>query len=181
VSSRRLHEASLRSRRLAFRNCRGLVLPQLTTGKPPPRKKVEREVGGRGIRERKVQKRAEKCAFQSASVVASRGRLGRPPFERRACASCRLQGGAGCAPAGGRTETRARGPDGSRMRSPQLARCSHDQLRRRMGQHGAALARSRGGGCEVYFIQTAFIQSAAELACLLGPMGPRAGDPCSPS
>ena len=32
--------------------------------KPTPRKKVEREVGGRGIRERKVQKRAEKCAFQ---------------------------------------------------------------------------------------------------------------------
>jgi hypothetical protein len=37
-------------------------------------------------------------------------------------------------------ETRARGPDGSRMRSPQLARCSRDQIRRRMGQHGAALA-----------------------------------------
>ena len=47
-------------------------------------------------------------------------------------------------------ETRARGPDGSRMRSPQLARCSRDQLRRRMGQHGAALARGRGGGCEVF-------------------------------
>ena len=47
-------------------------------------------------------------------------------------------------------EARARGPDGSRMRSPQLARCSRDQLRRRMGQHGAALARGRGGGCEVF-------------------------------
>ena len=47
-------------------------------------------------------------------------------------------------------ETRARGPDGSRMRSPQLARCSRDQLRRRMGQHGAALGRARGGGCEVF-------------------------------
>jgi hypothetical protein len=47
--------------------------------------------------------------------------------------------------------TRARGPDGSRMRSPQLApRCSRDQLRRRMDQHGAALARGRGGGCEVF-------------------------------
>jgi hypothetical protein len=47
-------------------------------------------------------------------------------------------------------ETRARGPDGSRMRSPQLARCSRDQLRRRMGQHGGALGRGRGGGCEVF-------------------------------
>jgi len=36
------------------------------------------------------------------------------------------------------------------MRSPQLARCSRDQLRRRMGQHGAVLARGRGGGCEVF-------------------------------
>ena len=36
-------------------------------------------------------------------------------------------------------EARARGPDGPRMRLPQLARCSRDQLRRRMGQHGAAL------------------------------------------
>jgi hypothetical protein len=36
------------------------------------------------------------------------------------------------------------------MRSPQLARCSRDQLRRRMGQHGAALARGRGGECEVF-------------------------------
>ena len=42
------------------------------------------------------------------------------------------------------------------MRLPQLARCSRDQLRRRMGQHDAALGRGRGGGCEVYFIQTAF-------------------------
>jgi hypothetical protein len=47
-------------------------------------------------------------------------------------------------------EARARGPDGSRMRSPQLTRCSRDQLRRRMGQHGAALGRGRGGGCEVF-------------------------------
>ena len=50
-------------------------------------------------------------------------------------------------------ETRARGPDGSRTRSPQLARCharcSRDQLRRRMGQHGAALARGRGRAGEV--------------------------------
>ena len=38
-------------------------------------------------------------------------------------------------------EARARGPDGPRMRLPQLARCSRDQLRRRMGQHGAALGR----------------------------------------
>jgi hypothetical protein len=37
-------------------------------------------------------------------------------------------------------ETRACGPDKSRMRLPQLARCSRDQLRRRMGQHGAALS-----------------------------------------
>ena len=44
-------------------------------------------------------------------------------------------------------EARARGPDGPRMRVPQLARCSRDQLRRRMGQHGAALGRGRGGGC----------------------------------
>ena len=36
------------------------------------------------------------------------------------------------------------------MRSPQLARCSRDQLRRRMGQHGAALARGRCGGFEVF-------------------------------
>ena len=36
------------------------------------------------------------------------------------------------------------------MRLPQLARCSRDQLRRRMGQHGAALGRGRGGGCEVF-------------------------------
>ena len=36
------------------------------------------------------------------------------------------------------------------MRSPQLARYSRDQLRRRMGQHGAALARGRGGGREVF-------------------------------
>ena len=42
-------------------------------------------------------------------------------------------------------EARACGPDGSRMRSPQLARCSRDQLRRRMGQHGAAFGRGRGG------------------------------------
>ena len=47
-------------------------------------------------------------------------------------------------------ETSARGPDGSRMRSPQLARCSRDQLRRRMGQHGAAFGRGRGGRCEVF-------------------------------
>jgi hypothetical protein len=47
-------------------------------------------------------------------------------------------------------ETRARGPDRSCMRSPQLAWCSRDQLRRRMGQHGAALGRGRGGGCEVF-------------------------------
>ena len=47
-------------------------------------------------------------------------------------------------------EARARGPDGPRMRLPQLARCSRDQLRRRMGQHGAALGRCRGGGCEVF-------------------------------
>ena len=47
-------------------------------------------------------------------------------------------------------EARAHGPDGSRMRSPHLARCSRDQFRRRMGQHGAALGRARGGGCEVF-------------------------------
>ena len=130
-------------------------------------------------------------------VVASRRPLGGPPFERRACATRRPQGGAagGGARAQGASlggecvfkptvsvkwgeisrgeisnstprlnvalarlvdlkaallaETSARGPDGSRMRSPQLARCSRDQLRRRMGQHGAALGRCRGGGCEV--------------------------------
>jgi hypothetical protein len=40
--------------------------------------------------------------------------------------------------------------DGPRIRVPQLARCSRDQLRRWMGQHGAALGRGRGGGCEVF-------------------------------
>jgi hypothetical protein len=90
--------------------------PQLTTGKPTPEKK--------------------------ASVVTLSRALRRPPFERRACASCRdvdLK-------AALLAETRARGPDGSRMRSPQLARCSRDQLRRRMGQHGAALARGEAAG-----------------------------------
>ena len=38
----------------------------------------------------------------------------------------------------------------ARARLPQLARCSRDQLRRRMGQHGAALGRGRGGRCEVF-------------------------------
>ena len=71
------------------------------------------------------------------------GPLWGPPFERRAARLVDLK-------AALLAEARAHGPDGSRMRSPQLARCSRDQLRRRMGQHGAALGRGGGGGCEVF-------------------------------
>ena len=91
-------------------------------------------------------------------------------------------------------EARARGPDGLRMRSPQLARCSRDQLRRRMGQHGAALARGRGGGCEVFRAlpslgrqiearQRAGRRAASESTVVdaLLPTGPCLADPATPT
>jgi hypothetical protein len=91
-------------------------------------------------------------------------------------------------------ETRARGPDGSRMRSPQLARCSRDQLRRRMGQHGAALARGLGGGCEVFRAppslgrqlearQRAGRRATSESTVVdaLLPTGPCLADPATPT
>ena len=81
-----------------------------------------------------------------------------PPFERRACASCRPQGGA----AGGGARAR---PDGPRMRVPQLARYSRDQLRRRMGQHGAALGSGRGGRCEVFRAPPSFPSSEGPRFC----------------
>jgi len=48
-------------------------------------------------------------------------------------------------------------------------RCSRDQLRRRMGQHGAALARGRGGGC----VRSS--ESAAELGPTARSARQRAG------
>jgi hypothetical protein len=99
------------------------TFPQLTTGKPPPRKKQP---------------------ASSPLEGPSRGRLRRSPLiERRACAACRHLKAALLAESGDARV--ACGPDG-----PQLARRSRDQLRRRMGQHGAALGRGRGGGCEVF-------------------------------
>ena len=96
-----------------------LILPQLTTGKTPPRKKCQR-----GRRLSRAPCGAPRLNVALARLVDLKAVL--------------------------LAETRARGPDGSRMRSPQLVRCSRDQVRRRMGQHGAALARGRGGGCEVF-------------------------------
>jgi hypothetical protein len=92
----------------------------------------------------KIKKKPASGPSSSRAPLEGACGLRRPPFERRACASLVDLKAALLA------ETRARGPDGSRTRSPQLARCSRDQLRRRMGQHGAALARGRGGGCEVF-------------------------------
>jgi len=91
---------------------------------------VRRVRSFRGRHEQKCQREAQ-----------LEGPLWGPPFERRAARLVDLK-------AALLAEARAHGPDGSRMRSPQLARCSRDQLRRRMGQHGAAFGRGRGGGCE---------------------------------
>ena len=105
--------------------------------------------------------------------------LRRPPFERRACASCRPQGGAACAPAGWRTEMRARGPDGSRMRSPQLA-----GARTTSSVDGWASMALRSHVVEAAGVRsTSFRQhSERRRACLFAwADGPRAGDPCSPS
>ena len=101
------------------------ILPQLTT-----------------VREAYPEKSA------NVSVVATRRRLwGFPPFERRACASCRRTSSKAALLA----EARARGLTGRACDCRNWhGRCSRDQPRRRMGQHGAALGRCRGGGCEVF-------------------------------